>query len=516
MDTQAIDSEVGNYTYRELFEIINKTAASLYKMGTCKGKIVLTMFPVLPHESFLFYAVDMVGAAMSQLPPQTTTEDVCNAIKKYESELFFVSDSLLTPEMEKAIYENTKLKRIIIVTFGAMQSSDKRTISWADFLKIGESVELPQIDRNPKDLLFLASTGGSTGTPKSVMLNDDCFNIAVHQYLNSDVEYEEKDRWLRLWPVFSVSACVVNHHLPLCAGMVCVLRQFPIDISKFDELIIAEKIHHLVLIPQLFDVLEKSELMKTQDLGYVKTAGCGGLSLTRQFEERLNQFYKEHNIKAFIGYGWGCTESSTGGSMRSNWETTCVGTAGAPMVNVVVSVFEPGNEIEKRYSEEGELCINSPTIMMGYYKDEEATDKVIRKHADGSVWLHTGDLGTINSDGIVTVKGRMTRVLFVFPTAKVYPQSLESAISKVEGVREVAICGMPDYEHDGFQTPVCFIVLEDGYEAEQVVANVQIHCEETFPEYARPKKIFVKEAIPLTKVGKPDIQILEREAKMKI
>ena len=197
--------------------------------------------------------------------------------------------------------------------------------------------------------------------------------------------------------------------------------------------------------------------------------------------------------------------------IRSNWKTTHVGTAGAPMVNVIVSAFEPDDEIEKQYGEEGELCINSPTIMMGYYKEEEATHKVIRKHTDGSVWLHTGDLGTINSDGIVTVKGRMTRMLFVFPVAKIYPQSLENAISKVDGVREVAICGMQDYEHDGFQVPICFLVPEDGYVSKQVIANVDAYCEDAFPEYARPKKIFVKDAMPLTKVGKPDIRALEAE-----
>lgn len=182
------------------------------------------------------------------------------------------------------------------------------------------------------------------------------------------------------------------------------------------------------------------------------------------------------------------------------------------MVNVIVSAFESNEGTEMQFGEEGELCINSPTVMMGYFKDEELTNQVIRTHADGSVWLHTGDLGAISRDGIVTVKGRMTRMLFVFPTAKIYPQALESAISKVEGVREVAICGMPDGDHDGFQVPICFIVPDVGYTSAQVIRNVEVYCEEAYPEHARPKKIFVKEAMPLTKVGKPDIRVLEEEA----
>ena len=89
--------------------------------------------------------------------------------------------------------------------------------------------------------------------------------------------------------------------------------------------------------------------------------------------------------------------------------------------------------------------------------------------------------------------------------------SLESAISKVDGVREVAICGMPDSEHEGFQVPICFIVLEEGYESEQVIKNIDVYCEKEFPEHARPKKIYVKDAMPLTRVGKPDIRALEAE-----
>ena len=511
LDFQAIDSEVGNYTYRELFEMIDRTAASLYKLGTCKGKIVLTMLPVLPHETFLFYGVDVVGAAMCQLPPQAITEEVCKAIKKYESEIFFVFDYLLTTEMEQAIYENTSLENIIVIGAEAIQGRNARTISWEDFLREGKGLTLPEIHRDSKDLLFLASTGGSTGEPKSVMLNDDCFNIAVHQYLNSALDYMASDRWIRLWPVFSATAAVSNSHLPLCAGMNSILRQFPLHIAEFDQMLISEKPQHLMLIPQLLDVLEKSELIRKRDLTFVKTVGCGGLGITRQFEERVEQFLKEHEIHSFLGYGWGCTENSSSVAMRSDFETTSIGTAGAPMVKVIVSAFDPDDKTEKQYGEEGELCINSPTIMMGYYKDEETTHKVIRKHEDGSVWLHTGDLGMISSDGIVTVKGRMTRMLFVFPTAKIYPQSLESAISKVDGVREVAICGMPDSEHDGFQVPICFIVLETGYTSEQAISNVEAYCKEAYPEHARPKKIFVKDAMPLTKVGKPDIRALETE-----
>lgn len=135
----------------------------------------------------------------------------------------------------------------------------------------------------------------------------------------------------------------------------------------------------------------------------------------------------------------------------------------------------------------------------------------MKVHSDGSTWLHTGDLGFIDKDGMVTVTGRMSRMLFVFPTAKIYPQSIESAISKVQGVREVAICGKPDLEHDGFQVPICVIVPDEKYGEREVKQNVLEFCNANFPEHSRPKQIHIRESMPLTKVGKPDIKALEAE-----
>lgn len=512
LDYQAINSEFGNYTYRQLFAATDATAASLWSMGIQKGKNVLSMFPVLPHESFLFYGIDAVGAALCQIAPQYTATEVCSFANRIDADLFFVFDYILTPEMEQMVYQTTKVRNIIAVNFMPMQNRDQRTLSWDAFLARGRNVTVPQIDRDPTDLLFLASTGGSTGEPKSVMLNDNCFNIAVHQLLHSDLPYDGGDRWIRLWPLFSATAAVANNHLPLCAGMNMLIQSFPENTSEFDQIIVNTKPHHMMLIPQLLDALENSLLIKDEDFGYVKSVGCGGLGITKQFEDRVAAFFEKHNMSCFLGYGWGCTESSAVAAHRYNRQTTVVGTVGVPLVKTVVSVFDPENGTELRYEEEGELCIRSHTLMMGYYNDPEMTRQVLRKHSDGSVWLHTGDLGTVSADGIVTVKGRMTRMIFVFPTAKIYPQALESAVSKVSGVQEVVFCEIADKDHEGFFLPVCFIIPDGTCTDDVLIKNVKQYCEDAFPDFSRPKHIFIRDHLPLTRVGKPDIRALEKEA----
>lgn len=512
LDYLAIDSEIGDFTYSELFSMIDATAASLWSMGIRKGKNVLSMLPVLPHESFLFQGVDAVGAALCQISPQYTSAEACNFANRIDADLFFVSDYVLTDEMEQMVYENTKVRHIIVINSALVQPRDRRTLTWDAFLTLGKNVVLPEIYRNPEDVLFFASTGGSTGEPKSVMYNDNSFNLSVHQYMQSPIFYRPKHKWLRMWPIFSGAASIANHHMPLCCGMVSVLINFKNSIMEFPEILLTVRPNHLLLIPQVFDVMSHSKLLKNQDLSFILSAGCGGISITSQFEERVNDFFAEHNIDAFVGYGWGCTESATVGTCRINRETTRIGSVGVPFVNAVVSAFDMETGLECPYDQEGELCICSEGMMLGYYNAPEMTQKVLRSHADGLLWLHTGDLGTIDKDGLVCIKGRTTRMILISANAKIYPTAIESEISRISGVREVAFCAVPNQKNDGFFSSVCFVVPENMDDSETVRRAVEQFCVMKYAEDSRPKHIFIKNAMPLTKVGKVDYSVLEKEA----
>lgn len=513
LKTLAFDCGEYKCTFQDFFDLVEKQiAVSLYYIGVKKGEKVLMMLPPTIHENALFYGTDITGGAISEIPIESSLDDIVTKINKYHSSIFFISSFLLDEFKEKEIYNKTDLKNIIVIGEYDKTKYNDRTISWKDFLKIGEGKKLPKIDRNPEDLLFIASTGGSTGEPKGVMLNDNCFNIAVHELLNSDLNYNSGDRWLRLWSLFSATAAVSNNHLPLCAGMTNIIRNFPLNINDFDKMIFNEKSNHLMLIPQLLDVLEKSSLISENSLSYIKTVGCGGLAITPEFEKKVSRFFNKHQIDTYLGFGWGCTENSGIGSMRSNFDTSIVGTVGAPQVKASVSVFNPETGEELGYGEEGELCIKSSTLMMGYYGDEELTSKVLKIHKDGTLWLHTGDLGHIDSNGIVTVKGRMTRTIFVFPTAKIYPTALENIISKIPGVSDVVIGEIPDSQHENFGLPVCFIIPNGEVPFDLLKENINKTCEFSLASYARPHCIYFYDEFPLTKVGKKDVRALENMA----
>lgn len=378
LNTSAISGEFGNFTYRELFDMIDKTSAALWSIGIKKGKNVLSMFPVLPHESFLLYGIDAVGAALCQLAPQYTPSEICSYSNQLDADLFFTSDLVLTPEMERMLYENTQVRHIVVVNFLPLQCCDERTITWDTFLACGENTAMPEIHRDPNDVLFFATTSGSTNKPKCVMLNDNCFNIAVHQYLCSDLDYRPADRWMRFLPNFPASGVIANHHLPLCAGMHMMLRVFPQNVTDFVRLFLEDKPNHMMIFAPLLDELRRNALLKDADLSFIRTIGCGGVGITTQFEECIKDFFQKHNIDTFLGYGWGSTESSACAANRTNRETAVMGSAGAPMMYNIISAFDPNTGEECKYGEEGELCVCSPNLMMGYYNESDLTQKALR------------------------------------------------------------------------------------------------------------------------------------------
>ena len=213
LDCLAIDSEVGCYTYQELFAQIDATATALWSMGIRKEKNVLAMFPALPHESFLFYGIDAVGSALCQIAPHYTATEVCNFANQITADLFFVFDFILTLEMEQMVYKNTRVRHIIVVNVMPLQKRDKRTITWKEFVEQGKDTTLPEIHRDTaNDVLFFASTGGTTGEPKHVMLSDNSFNHATHQYINSPLIYRVGQKCLRLWAIYTGAASFANHH----------------------------------------------------------------------------------------------------------------------------------------------------------------------------------------------------------------------------------------------------------------------------------------------------------------
>lgn len=495
-------------TYKELFENIENTAKMLRRLGVQKGEIVTMILPASFEEVYLFYALDKIGAVSNYAIAGTPLNKICENMNELKSSKLIVFS--LNEEDEKYIFENTKTTDI--VTTSPFDNEHKTMARKMSELLEESKFDIPVFEeKNDEDTLFMAKTGGTTGVPKYVMISGRSFNKVVHQFLNSSLNYSVEEKWLRLWPIFHVTSAVSGSHLPLCAGMEMILEPV-VDLDKIDELIWKHKPNHLLMVPPLLEAIINSPLLKDKDLSFVKSIGCGGTGMTEALETKVLQFFKEHNMDVYLGCGYGLTENSSSAAVRMNSETAKKGIVGVPLVNTIISAFDVETGEEVKYSEKGEICIRSDNFMNGYFNDQELTNRVIKRHQDGHLWLHTGDIGFVTQDGFVYISGRMTRTIFLYTGEKVYPNSLEEKLSAIKGVKDISVISVPDSIHEGFMVPACCVVCEERETEEKIKADILNFCNEHIEKYAIPREIFVLSQLPVTKMGKVDYRALEQQA----
>jgi len=499
-------------TYQELFMLVEQVANSLLSIGVGKGDIVCIDFPTLPEEVYLLYAIDKIGAIANYIIPNIPDGRLCDILNETECKTLFLFSAF--PNDVKYILRNTSVKKVVKV--GTAEGFDKdnaETMTWGTFMEKGKSTRFHQdFQRDTRGLFFLAKTGGSTGNPKSVMISDEGFNNIAHQFLHTSLPYERGDKWLRLWPIFSAAAAICSSHVPLCAGMNLVLYPL-INVEEVDKIFMGVKPNHFLMTPAIIDAMMNSQEVAGQNLNYVKSGGCGGVALTGPLEQKALSFFQMHNISAFLGGGYGMTENSSSATYRINAETAKMGGVGIPMLTTTIGIFSPGTCDELPYNTIGEVCIKSHNFMLGYYKNKELTDTVLIDHGNGDFWLHSGDLGYIDTDGIVYIVDRIKRVVVIYPQEKIFPVDIDNVVQSVEGVDMVVTVAGPDREHEGFFVPVCFLTIKEGYSKDKVLSKIQTICKNKLAHYSVPQNLCVCDEIPLTSMGKPDVQRLENRAK---
>lgn len=497
-------------SYREFFSIVNSISKSLYSFGVREKEIITVVLPPLFEEVYLLYAADQIGACVNFVCPADAMDEIESNMKLLNSNKLIISDNLLS--QENNFINNSNYNVINISLNGDYRNQGENITSWQEFEKMGENVEFPMYIRDPEETLFIAKTGGSTGKPKNVMLSDKSFNLQVHQHLNSPLNYSSGDRWLRVWPMFSASSAVDSVHLPLCFGMTQVIVS-EFDINKIDEMILKYRPSHIILISSCLDILLKSELLKDQDLSFIKSIGIGGEKVTPETEEKAKEFMIKHNISSCMTYGYGMSENGSGATSRFNEATSTVGGMGVPQVNTTVGIFIKDSDEELQYNKEGEICVNSETLMNGYYNDPVETNKVLKKHADGTVWLHTLDRGYIAKNGQVFPRGRYKRMIFLFDGNKVYPDDISELLETLDVIDRAVIVTEPDPIHENSIVPCAFITLNHEISEEELRQQVEEVIKKYAASFVKLNNIYICSAIPKTSIGKVDLQGLEAEAR---
>ena len=525
LNDTALDYYGRKFTYADLIVNVKKTAAALRGVGVQKGDIITVVSVMTPEVIALFYAADMIGATLNLVDPRYSVEGIHEYIEEVDSHLLVCLNVVY--ERCRQAAKRTNVEKVIVLSPAdslppvmavgyKLTTPDKNkyasnVIRWKQFIKGGEGQSTAAEPYDPDHACVVVHTGGTTGSPKGVMLTDDCFNGIALQFQAYPKLFHRGQKLMNVMPPFIAYGFACGIHLPLVLGFTVIIIP-NLDPAKLGSLVLKHKPEHMFGVPTHYQQLASDPKLRDKDLSFIINYAAGGDSLSRGAEQTVNDFLAAHGARYPIAKGYGMTEVSSAATVAAGLDNK-PGSVGIPMVNTVVAAFEPGTDQELPIGQRGELCISGPCLMKGYYNKPEETAILLRRHPDGRVWAHTGDMGYLDEDGFVYLDSRIKRMIIRHDGFKVFPSMIENVVSRHPAVHQCSVVGCADKDHTQGRLPFVYIVLKSDTTAKkkQVIRELERMCAEELPEYVQPVAYKFIPSMPMTPVGKVDYRQLEAD-----
>ncbi len=516
-------------TYGQLFSRIHSAANSFSALGVQVGEIVSICMLTMPETTYTIYALNKLGAVSNLIEPRTNAERIKDRINAVHSRFLVVVDVFLPKILQ--IVDQTNLEQIIVVPLAQSMPihtkivfqltkgkgipripNEEKYMYWDTFMESGKHTNIvaaPYAENAPAAIIY---TGGTTGIPKGALLsNTGMVTMAIHT-LYAAPRLKEGKRYLGIMPPFIAYGLMFGQFIPLCTGLEIV--QIPVfDPNQFDQLILKYKPSHVIGVPSFFEKLTTSKKAAKSNLGFLLCAITGGDKLLEETEAHINQFLSEHGCNYKVMKGYGMTEMGSAATFTTADETNLPGSVGIPGCCINVKAIDPASGDELPYNQHGEICLFGKTMMLGYYENSSETQKVMRCHADGQIWIHSGDIGYVNENGVVFIVDRIKRMIVRPDGHNVWPSQIEDVIMGYPTVKNCAVVGMPNPEGKNGKIPTAFIVVEDGVKAnDALIDEIDRFSKTLLPERDVAMAYRFVDDLPLTLVGKVDYRALENEA----
>jgi long-chain acyl-CoA synthetase len=510
-------------TYTRLLADIDRAADALAARGLKAGETVTVCLPNCPQAVIAFYALNKLGVKAAMIHPLSAPTEIDFYLTETASVWAITLDAFyhnFAPVLGRSKVKTVLLARIgdflppvtrlgFFLTSGRKirkPPADPRILWWQDFLAAPRPVPEAAADLRADDCAVILFSGGTSGAPKGIMLSSRNFN-ALGLQTATQGPMEPGDTILSILPMFHGFGLGVCIHTFLIGGGRCVLvpRFTSASVAK---LIKRERPQYMAGVPTLYEALVRDKTLATADLSCLKRAYAGGDKLPRSVKERFETLVRERGGTSPLLEGYGLTESVTACIVtpKNHFRE---GSVGIPYPDMLAKIVLPGTREEAAAGADGELCVAGPTLMLGYLNSPEATAAALQKHADGRVWLHTGDICSMDADGFVYFKLRLKRIIKVSGVS-VSPVQVEEALEMHPEVALSCVIGVPDpYK---IQKVKAFVVLKDAALAGAGKAAELIeHCRGHLITWSIPAEIEFRESLPLTRVGKVAYSELEKE-----
>ena len=508
-------------TYMQLFAQIEIAAKAFSRIGIKAGDVVPIMAVNMPEVVYSIYGLNRIGAIPNMIDPRTGTKGLAEYIAETKSKVLIALD--VCQEAVNGVLQMINLEHVIVLCAAdsakfplkqilrynnrKMKIADNGcVVPWSSFVQACERENVSYVSYSKNQAAIIVHTGGTTGTPKGVVLSNDNLNAVAHQVQYTRYGLVRQDKFLNILVPFVAYGIALGMHAPLSLGWHSILipKFIPSDIVSLMKKYSPAAV---MGIATYFEPLLKAKV----DFSKCKAILMGGMPTQTTFENELNKCIEDGHGDFMVSKGYSMTEASSTATSSQNGANE-VGSNGIPMVNTIVAAFSPETGHELQYGELGELCISSPTQMIGYYNQPSETANILRTHHDGSVWIHSGDIGYVTVDGFVYVVDRIKRMI-IRSGFKVFPSEIENVFLKHEAIEACAVVSVHDKIDN--TAPFAYIKLKNSSreEIETIVKELEeAILENGLPPYFTPVGFEVRNSFPLTPAGKIDYRQLEKEA----
>ena len=520
LDNVALDYFGYKIPYRKMFEEINKVAQAFANLGIKEGDTIIIAAVTIPEEIYAFYALNQLGAISNMVDPRTSESGIQKYILESKAKYILTLD-VLAEKIQGAI-SDTSIEKIITVSatnsfvgvrgilFDMVNTKShnvENVLPWKKFVNNrNKAVDKSSYRKNK--CCVIVHTGGTTGSPKGVMLTDDNLNAMVINAKASEGDYEIGNKFLNIMPPFIAYGLVNGIHMILSCGMENILiPQFNPD--KFDKLLIKYHPTHILGVPTHYAKLFESKKLKNKNLSFLKIVGVGGDSLSVEMEKRIKEYLHMHGANITVATGYGMTEVSAA-ACGFHKHAYKVGSVGIPFLNTIIRITNIETLEERTYNEQGEIWISSPTAMLGYDNNEEETKRVVYTDVNGVKWIRSGDIGHMDEQGFLYIDGRIKRIIIRHDGFKVFPTQIENVIATCPEVKACCAIGRADKDFSQGKLPVVYITLsqeiKDKMKLKEKLSSL---CKQMLPEYMQPIDFVFIDKMPITANGKVDFHELE-------
>ncbi|MEY4671393.1 MAG: hypothetical protein RLZZ415_1272 [Pseudomonadota bacterium] len=503
------------FTYRDLHGEALAFAAGLQQRGIGKGDRVGLFLPNVPLYIAAYYGAMIAGATVVNFSPLYTADELAAQVADSGTRLLVTIDSSALLPTAMTVREQSALEWLVVGSLAAqlpwlkgiaLRLFARKSLSpippsalrWGDVL--ADSAPQPVPLDPEEDLALLQYTGGTTGTPKGAMLTHQNITANTRQVEAIDPQQQARDVIVGVLPFFHVFAniCVLNRTVAH-GGCIAMLPRF--DAGQALKTLARVKATAMPGVPTMYQaLLDHPDCGKT-DFGSLRVCISGGAPLPLPLKQRFEAVTGARLIE-----GYGLTETAGVAAANPYEGEERPGTIGQPIPATRVRLLDKEDPTQDApIGEPGELAIQGPQVMRGYWRRPEAATAAFADRPDGR-WLRTGDVAVLEEGGYLRIVDRIKDMIAV-GGFKVFPSQVEAVLLRHPAVKEALVIGVPDAYRG--EAPRAYVTLHDGAAATAEALADWLNGQ--LGKHERVDSVVVRDSLPKTMIGKLDRKALRAE-----